>query len=170
VALNILAEVFPKREVIGIDCVDLVWGLGTLHCMTQQQPAAHRRTKTRARGHRNHGGGNGMIDDFEAMRAALAEARLAAEAARYLSARWWFARTRLWRGDRIGCCAMWTLRRMRRLCLARGGYGNGELSPQRLHALCDAGAVRDVRRAMIHARLDRLVFAAADPKAGRRGQ
>lgn len=41
VALNILAEVFPEREVIGIDCVDLVWGLGTLHCMTQQQPAAH---------------------------------------------------------------------------------------------------------------------------------
>ena len=41
VALNILAEVFPDREVIGIHCVDLVWGLGTLHCMTQQQPAAH---------------------------------------------------------------------------------------------------------------------------------
>ena len=41
VALNILAEVFPEREVIGIHCVDLVWGLGTLHCMTQQQPAAH---------------------------------------------------------------------------------------------------------------------------------
>lgn len=41
VALNILAEVFPGREVIGIHCVDLVWGLGTLHCMTQQQPAAH---------------------------------------------------------------------------------------------------------------------------------
>jgi agmatine deiminase len=40
-ALNILAEVFPDREVIGIHCVDLVWGLGTLHCMTQQQPAAH---------------------------------------------------------------------------------------------------------------------------------
>ncbi|MGA2673351.1 MAG: agmatine deiminase family protein [Terracidiphilus sp.] len=39
VALNILAEVFPEREVIGIHCVDLVWGLGTLHCMTQQQPA-----------------------------------------------------------------------------------------------------------------------------------
>ena len=39
VALNILAEVFPKREVIGIHSVDLVWGLGTLHCMTQQQPA-----------------------------------------------------------------------------------------------------------------------------------
>jgi len=39
VALNILAEVFPEREVIGIHSVDLVWGLGTLHCMTQQQPA-----------------------------------------------------------------------------------------------------------------------------------
>jgi len=40
VALNILAQVFPTREVIGIHAVDLVWGLGTLHCMTQQQPAA----------------------------------------------------------------------------------------------------------------------------------
>ena len=39
VALNILAEVFPGREVIGIHSVDLVWGLGTLHCMTQQQTA-----------------------------------------------------------------------------------------------------------------------------------
>jgi agmatine deiminase len=41
VALNILAEVFPEREVIGVHSVDLVWGLGTLHCMTQQQPANH---------------------------------------------------------------------------------------------------------------------------------
>ena len=40
VALNILSEVFSGREVIGIHAVDLVWGLGTLHCMTQQQPAA----------------------------------------------------------------------------------------------------------------------------------
>jgi agmatine deiminase len=39
VALSILAEVFPERDVIGIHAVDLVWGLGTLHCMTQQQPA-----------------------------------------------------------------------------------------------------------------------------------
>jgi hypothetical protein len=31
---------FPSREVVGIYCGDLVWGLGTLHCMTQQQPAA----------------------------------------------------------------------------------------------------------------------------------
>jgi len=41
IALNILAQVFPDREVIGIHSVDLVWGLGTLHCMTQQQPAAN---------------------------------------------------------------------------------------------------------------------------------
>ncbi|HVC48019.1 MAG TPA: agmatine deiminase family protein [Terracidiphilus sp.] len=40
VALNTLAEVFPGREVIGIHSVDLIWGLGALHCMTQQQPAA----------------------------------------------------------------------------------------------------------------------------------
>jgi len=37
-ALGILAELFPHREVVGIHCVDLVWGLGTLHCMTQQEP------------------------------------------------------------------------------------------------------------------------------------
>jgi agmatine deiminase len=40
IALNILADVFPDRQVVGVHCVDLVWGLGTLHCMTQQQPAA----------------------------------------------------------------------------------------------------------------------------------
>jgi len=40
IALNTLAEVFPDREVIGVHSVDLIWGLGALHCMTQQQPAA----------------------------------------------------------------------------------------------------------------------------------
>jgi agmatine deiminase len=40
VALNTLANLFPDREVVGIACRDLVLGLGTLHCMTQQQPAA----------------------------------------------------------------------------------------------------------------------------------
>ena len=39
IALNTLAELFPTRDVIGIYCRDLVWGLGTIHCMTQQQPA-----------------------------------------------------------------------------------------------------------------------------------
>ena len=39
VALNILADVFPKHEIVGIHCGDLIWGLGAIHCMTQQQPA-----------------------------------------------------------------------------------------------------------------------------------
>lgn len=39
VALNKLAELFPTRKVVGIASTELVLGLGTLHCMTQQQPA-----------------------------------------------------------------------------------------------------------------------------------
>jgi agmatine deiminase len=39
VALNKLAELFPDRKIVGIGATDLVLGLGTLHCMTQQQPA-----------------------------------------------------------------------------------------------------------------------------------
>jgi agmatine deiminase len=38
-ALETLAALFPTRKVVGIHAVDLVWGLGTLHCMTQQEPA-----------------------------------------------------------------------------------------------------------------------------------
>ena len=38
VALHLLAECFPDREVVGISAIDLVWGLGTLHCLTQQEP------------------------------------------------------------------------------------------------------------------------------------
>ena len=38
VALNALAELMPDRHVVGIHAVDLVWGLGTLHCLTQQEP------------------------------------------------------------------------------------------------------------------------------------
>ncbi len=37
-ALNILAELFPKHDVIGINCRDFVWGLGTIHCASQQEP------------------------------------------------------------------------------------------------------------------------------------
>jgi agmatine deiminase len=40
VALATLAKHLPAREVVGIHAVDLVWGLGTLHCLTQQEPAA----------------------------------------------------------------------------------------------------------------------------------
>ena len=38
VALNILAGLFPQREIVGIHCGDFIWGLGAIHCMTQQQP------------------------------------------------------------------------------------------------------------------------------------
>jgi agmatine deiminase len=38
-ALNIIAGCFPGREIVGIHAVDLVWGLGTLHCLSQQEPA-----------------------------------------------------------------------------------------------------------------------------------
>jgi agmatine deiminase len=38
VALNVLAKVFPDRRVCGINCTELILGLGALHCMTQQQP------------------------------------------------------------------------------------------------------------------------------------
>jgi len=40
VALNTLATLFPSREIVPIFSGDLVWGLGTTHCMTQQQPSA----------------------------------------------------------------------------------------------------------------------------------
>jgi agmatine deiminase len=39
IALNTLAALFPTREIVPIYSGDLVWGLGTMHCMTQQQPA-----------------------------------------------------------------------------------------------------------------------------------
>ncbi|HXZ18534.1 MAG TPA: agmatine deiminase family protein [Candidatus Acidoferrales bacterium] len=39
IALGTLTDVFPDRTVVGIHAVDLVLGLGTLHCLTQQQPA-----------------------------------------------------------------------------------------------------------------------------------
>ena len=38
-ALSGLRRCFPERRVVGIDCRELIWGLGTFHCLTQQQPA-----------------------------------------------------------------------------------------------------------------------------------
>lgn len=38
-ALEILAREFPDRRVIGIDSTELIWGLGSFHCITQQEPA-----------------------------------------------------------------------------------------------------------------------------------
>lgn len=37
--LGLLAELFPGRQVVGIHCLDLVWGLGSIHCSTHQEPA-----------------------------------------------------------------------------------------------------------------------------------
>ena len=39
-AVEVLAGCFRGREIIAVDCLDLVWGLGALHCISQQQPAA----------------------------------------------------------------------------------------------------------------------------------
>ena len=40
VAASILADLFPGKEILPIDCRELIWGLGAFHCLTQQQPAA----------------------------------------------------------------------------------------------------------------------------------
>jgi agmatine deiminase len=39
VALDLLQQCFPDRRVVGLDCTDIVWGLGTFHCLSQQEPA-----------------------------------------------------------------------------------------------------------------------------------
>jgi agmatine deiminase len=38
-ALTTLRDCFSTRRIVGIDCRELIWGLGTFHCLTQQQPA-----------------------------------------------------------------------------------------------------------------------------------
>ena len=40
VAASILADLFPRKKILPIDCRELIWGLGAFHCLTQQQPAA----------------------------------------------------------------------------------------------------------------------------------
>jgi agmatine deiminase len=37
-ALRIIQEAFPTRDVIGIDSTDIIWGLGSFHCLSQQEP------------------------------------------------------------------------------------------------------------------------------------
>ena len=66
IALNTLARLFPDREVAGIHSADLVLGLGTLHCMTQQQPA-------RAGGRR----ADGYSPAFSRCRSACVQAQMA---------------------------------------------------------------------------------------------
>jgi agmatine deiminase len=38
-ALKILQQEFPDRRVIGVDSTELIWGLGSFHCISQQEPA-----------------------------------------------------------------------------------------------------------------------------------
>ena len=37
-ALRIIEQCFPDRKVVGIDSVDIIWGLGSFHCLSQQEP------------------------------------------------------------------------------------------------------------------------------------
>lgn len=39
IALDIIRQAFPNREVVGIDSTDIIWGLGSFHCLSQQEPA-----------------------------------------------------------------------------------------------------------------------------------
>ena len=39
IARETLQDLFPTRRVVGVDCTDLVWGLGAIHCVTQQWPS-----------------------------------------------------------------------------------------------------------------------------------
>ena len=39
IALGILADLFPERDIVGIHCGDLIWGFGAIHCLTQEEPA-----------------------------------------------------------------------------------------------------------------------------------
>jgi agmatine deiminase len=38
-ALEIFQQLFPSRRVIGVDSTELIWGLGSFHCISQQEPA-----------------------------------------------------------------------------------------------------------------------------------
>jgi len=38
-ALQIISECFPNRETVGIDSTDIIWGLGSFHCLSQQEPS-----------------------------------------------------------------------------------------------------------------------------------
>ena len=63
--LDILRAAFPGRRVVGINASDLIWGLGAIHCITQQQPASshdgrvRRREATKGADRERRGGGHG---------------------------------------------------------------------------------------------------------------
>jgi agmatine deiminase len=37
--IDIIGLCFPDREIVGIDSTDIIWGLGSFHCLSQQEPA-----------------------------------------------------------------------------------------------------------------------------------
>jgi len=37
--MQIIQDCFPGRKVVGIDSTDIIWGLGSFHCLSQQEPA-----------------------------------------------------------------------------------------------------------------------------------
>ena len=39
-ALDILGQCFPERKIVGIDSTEIIWGLGSFHCLSQQEPSA----------------------------------------------------------------------------------------------------------------------------------
>lgn len=47
IALNVIADLFPARDVVSIFCGDFIWGLGAIHCATQQQPATATEARTK---------------------------------------------------------------------------------------------------------------------------
>jgi agmatine deiminase len=49
VALNTMCEIYPSRRIVPIYCGDFIWGLGAIHCMTQQQPAGKPYKKKKSR-------------------------------------------------------------------------------------------------------------------------
>ncbi|MGO9336502.1 MAG: tRNA adenosine(34) deaminase TadA [Terracidiphilus sp.] len=111
-----------------------------------------------------------MISDFEAMQAALAEARLAAEAGEVP-----IGAVVVWNREILACGQNRVLRSVDptahaeiiALRLAAEALGNYRLKGCTLYVTLEPCAM--CAGAMIHARLDRLVFAAADPKAGAAG-
>ncbi len=146
--------------------MDLIWGLGALHCMTQQQPAAQPAAQPTEKD--PSGGDPGgatiedMIDDREAMQAALAEARLAGEGGEVP-----IGAVVVYEGEIIAHGQNRVLRdvdptahaEIVALRAAAAALGNYRLAGCTLYVTLEPCAM--CAGAMIHARLDRLVFAAA---------